>query len=125
PPSDLLLTKLQICKLTPSDVLDIKALLSDLDLSNADTERTIDENRVISLLSDDWGFYTTVTDNLKAIMGDLEGETRTKAEKLLNDLEQSPKSLKWKMRAKVGRKVKWYKEPEEVGKFEGSAGGGT
>ena len=34
---------------------------------------------------------------------------------LLNDrIEETPKSKKWKMRATVGTKRKWYKDVEEV-----------
>jgi hypothetical protein len=29
-------------------------------------------------------------------------------------LEQAPKSLGWKMRAGLGRRVQWYELPEEV-----------
>jgi hypothetical protein len=29
-------------------------------------------------------------------------------------LEAEPKSLAWKLRAKVGDRVKWYKEVDEV-----------
>ena len=125
PPSDLLLTKLQICKMTPNDILDVKALLTDLNLGDRDSETTIDVGRIVSILSDDWGFYTTVTDNLKALIEHGEGAIREKLESLLKAIEESPKSLKWKARAKIGRKMKWYKEPEEVENYQGSAGGGT
>ena len=30
-------------------------------------------------------------------------------------LEKEPKSLAWKLRARVGDRVKWYKEVDEVG----------
>jgi hypothetical protein len=30
-------------------------------------------------------------------------------------IEQAPKSARWKLRARVGDKVSWYEEPEEVG----------
>ena len=35
----------------------------------------------------------------------------------LDDLEaatEGPRSISWKMRAKVGERTKWYEEPEEV-----------
>ncbi|MCQ4341943.1 MAG: hypothetical protein RXN77_00295 [Sulfolobaceae archaeon] len=125
PPSDLLLTKLQICKITSNDILDVKALLTDLNLGNRESETTIDVGRIVSILSDDWGFYTTVTDNLKALIEHGEGAIKEKLESLLKAIEESPKSLKWKARAKIGRKMKWYKEPEEVENYQSSAGGGT
>lgn len=127
PPSDLLLTKLQIVKMTENDVKDIYALLTDLELGSKDDDKTIDVNYIAKLLSDDWGFYTTVTDNIQKLLNDFNppqivGE---KLKQLMKRLEDEPKSFKWKMRAKVGRKVKWYEEPEEVGQFKVDAGGGT
>jgi hypothetical protein len=29
-------------------------------------------------------------------------------------MDQAPKTLAWKMRAKVGKRVRWYEEVEEV-----------
>jgi hypothetical protein len=37
-----------------------------------------------------------------------------KVEKLLNHIEKAPKSMKWKMRNRVGDKKQWYEEVEEV-----------
>jgi ubiquinone biosynthesis protein UbiJ len=33
---------------------------------------------------------------------------------ILTQLEQSPKSRKWRLRARVGERVRWYELPEEV-----------
>jgi len=127
PPSDLLLTKLQIIKMTENDIKDIFALLTDLDLGDHDDEKTIDIKYIAKLLADDWGFYTTVTDNIQKILNEFNPPSNIseKLKHLMKKLEDEPKSLKWKMRAKVGRKVKWYEEPEEVGQFKADAGGGT
>ena len=36
--------------------------------------------------------------------------------RVLQDLaESAPKSMKWKLRANVGDRVRWYELPEEVG----------
>ena len=34
---------------------------------------------------------------------------------LLDACNAAPKTLKWKLRAKVGDRVQWYQLPEEVG----------
>ena len=39
----------------------------------------------------------------------------TQAKQLLDIAESVPKGLKWKARARVGDKVRWYELPEEVG----------
>jgi hypothetical protein len=33
---------------------------------------------------------------------------------LLQRIEATPKSLRWKARARIGEKVKWYKDVEEL-----------
>jgi hypothetical protein len=38
----------------------------------------------------------------------------TQAKQLLEIAEAVPKSLKWKTRARVGERVRWYELPEEV-----------
>ncbi|MBI2237176.1 MAG: hypothetical protein HYU54_01440, partial [Actinobacteria bacterium] len=39
---------------------------------------------------------------------------RERAAGLRRALEGAPKSLRWKVRARVGERVSWYQEPEEV-----------
>ena len=36
------------------------------------------------------------------------------ARELLGVAESAPKSIKWKLRANVGDRVRWYELPEEV-----------
>ena len=36
------------------------------------------------------------------------------AERLLDAAASAPKSMKWKLRANVGDRVRWYELPEEV-----------
>jgi hypothetical protein len=73
--------------------------------------------------ADDWGFYTTVTDNLsktEALLPEIlpaNGQRELVAERVaqLNaELEAAPKSRGWRRRAKIGRRMKWYETPDEV-----------
>ena len=34
---------------------------------------------------------------------------------LRSRIDEKPKGTRWKVRARVGERVKWYEEPEEVG----------
>jgi hypothetical protein len=34
-------------------------------------------------------------------------------------IEKAPKSTRWKLRARVGERVPWYEQPEEVGHGRG------
>ena len=33
---------------------------------------------------------------------------------LLERIEEAPKSIKWKARARIGERMKWYKDVEEL-----------
>lgn len=124
PPSDLLLTKLQIFELNEKDILDIISLTLSMDIDNKDTLSSVDVSYIEKLLSSDWGLYKTVTMNLEKVSqysNSLKLEEKDRED--LNDkikflstrIEEHPKSLKWKMRASIGTKVKWYELPEQVG----------
>ncbi|MQL54520.1 hypothetical protein [Acidianus ambivalens] len=129
PPSDLLLTKMQIINLTENDKKDIAALLYDFEIGDKDEDKTLDGNYIAKLLSEDWGFYKTFTINHDRMKEYLKGNAYAsnilpKLDKLREMIESHPKSLKWKMRAKIGERVKWYEEPEEVNtNFQGAGSG--
>ncbi|GIL14959.1 MAG: hypothetical protein BroJett039_01320 [Chloroflexota bacterium] len=122
PLAELLLTKLQIFEMNEKDIRDVCALLLDHPLGENDDE-TINVTRLIQLTRDDWGLWKTSMLSLakvKRYAQTVEMETR-ESELLrarLGGLEaaitSSPKSMKWKLRDRVGEKVKWYELPEEV-----------
>jgi len=123
PPSDILLTKLQIAEINEKDIKDVLALLYDLKMGNADTHTMIDAGYIADILANDWGFYKTATINLEKINRYLESlniekEIRksisSEIEYLKNAIELRPKSINWKLRAKIGEKVRWYELPEEL-----------
>lgn len=119
-PTELLLQKLQIVETTDKDLTDIAFLL----LANPASLNGsgIDSSRVAGLLSRDWGFHYTASQNLEkveTILGQKMDETsqqatRARIDSLVDDVEEAPKSRKWKMRAKVGTRVSWYEEVEEL-----------
>lgn len=120
---EMLLEKLQIVKLTEKDVKDLVILLLEHPTGEVDKE-TINLRRLARILSDDWGFYYTVTTNLNKFKSELlpkfeitEDEKSTVSKRIdecLAAIENEPKSLGWKMRAKVGPRKKWYADVEEV-----------
>jgi hypothetical protein len=123
--ADLILEKLQVVKINEKDIKDIIVLLLEHELGETDKE-TIDIGYIAKLLSDDWGFYYTVTTNLNKIgnmimnrYGNLltlqEIQTvQSKIRAMLSRLEEEPKSMKWKIRGKIGTKKIWYRDVEEV-----------
>ncbi len=124
-PADLLLTKLQIVQIEDKDLMDTAALLLDLPAGASaagDGPAGIDPGRFAAPLASDWGFYHTVERNLPAVVEWARGKlsdsdanaVAATADKLRLAMEAAPKSLRWRMRARVGEKVPWYELPEEV-----------
>ena len=122
PLAELLLTKLQIVEMNEKDTRDVAALLLDHPLGAIDAE-AINVPRLEVLCSNDWGLWKTVNLSLdkveKAAVGlDLETGARdtivTRVSQLRRALHVAPKTLRWRMRARVGERVKWYDLPEEV-----------
>lgn len=122
PAAELLLTKLQVAEVNHKDLSDSAMLLWDHELTVADGDGRINVERVTALCGEDWGLFTTVTDNLDRLaerLGDLVAEPAdreriaTRATELRERLEAAPKSRRWRMRASVGRRKRWYETPEE------------
>jgi hypothetical protein len=123
PAAELLLTKLQIAELNRKDASDTVLLVLDHELSDQDGPGLLNVARVASVCGEDWGLYTTVTDNLATIeqmlpeiLDETDGRARV-AQRIANlssALDQAPKSRGWRRRAKLGRRVRWFEVPDEV-----------
>ncbi len=124
-PADLLLTKLQVVEINEKDFVDAVLLLSEHPVGDADPE-VIERRRIAEVVGSDWGWYTTLSDNLERLedrarlVHDLDDGTRDLVVHRVHDvravMEQAPKSAKWRLRARVGRRVPWYDLPEEIGR---------
>lgn len=68
-PSDLLLTKLQIVQVNRKDIVDAVALLYEHEVTNEQIDDVLDLGRLIEVTSQDWGWFTTFTDNLVRVSG--------------------------------------------------------
>ena len=121
---DMLLEKMQIVQVNEKDYIDTIMLIREHAIGNGNTPETIDAEYLAKLLASEWGFYYTVTTNLGKVQSrlakynELSDEDRnditTKIGELLKRIEEQPKPLSWRMRAKVGSKSKWYRDVEEV-----------
>jgi hypothetical protein len=122
PPADLLLTKLQIVELNAKDIVDALALVHQHELANDRDGDVMAVDRLEAVTRQDWGWFTTVQDNVEKLAaaagGLLEGtdlaDVTSKLEEIRQRLEAAPKSMRWKARARVGRRLQWYELPEEV-----------
>lgn len=108
---DLLLSKLQIVELTANDQTDIAAILTVHDLGrDTDDPEVIDLSYVTALLADDWGFWKTATTNLDEFALGAAPEPADAARRLREAIEDVPKTVKWKVRSKVGDRVQWWQD---------------
>src|SRR5689334_15528770 len=121
---DVLLSKLQIVELNEKDARDIVHLLAGLPLGGG-AQASIDTDRFGKLLGADWGWWRTATGNLERLPALIAERPElvpqgaacdpvAQARRLLEVAGQTPKSIKWKLRANVGDRVRWYELPEEV-----------
>jgi hypothetical protein len=120
PLADLLLTKLQIVQTNPKDMIDLVTLLSDHPIGDQDGE-SINGRYIARLTASDWGLYRTIQlnlDHLQEFARDLPqigpNSVENQVQALWARIDAEPKSMKWKVRARVGDRVKWYELPEEV-----------
>ena len=128
---DLLLSKLQIVELNEKDAHDIVHLLAGVPIEappeggHGEAGPWLDTGRFAKLLGGDWGWWRTVTGNLTKLPGlaaDRPGllprgapaDPLAASAQLLGIAETAPKGVKWKLRANMGDRVRWYELPEEV-----------
>jgi hypothetical protein len=134
---DILLSKLQIVELNEKDARDILQLLAGLPVhapgeaaggtaGDGESRAYLDTDRFGKLLAGDWGWWRTVTgslDKLPALAAEKPElvpagapyDPLAQAARLAEIGRSVPKGVKWKMRANIGDRVRWYELPEEVG----------
>ncbi|MGH3731384.1 MAG: hypothetical protein ACRDTU_21965, partial [Micromonosporaceae bacterium] len=121
-PEDLLLTKLQIFEVNDKDLVDAAALLLSHPVSDDGSPR-IDRGRLVDVVGSDWGWHTTISDNIAKVaqrvptLGLTDDESQVVSDRITavaDILASCPKTLRWRARAALGRRVPWYDLPEEV-----------
>jgi hypothetical protein len=123
PLAEMLLEKMQIVQINEKDVIDTMMLLLEHPLAAKDDE-TINIKRIAELCASDWGLWRTTSMNLNKVRvlsreyPQLTREQKTRIEDqviaALARMEEEPKSMAWRLRARVGDRVKWYKDVDEV-----------
>lgn len=121
PLADLLLAKLQVHETNERDYIDIAALLVDNALGPS---QAIDSDRIATLIGADWGLWRTTTEVAERTRdhrfswgsGPSPGQyvLAEQIDSLLALARETPKSRKWRMRARVGERVRWYELPEDM-----------
>jgi hypothetical protein len=120
PREELLLSKLQIVELTANDQADIYNLLFHNEVG--DGQGGISAAFIAELCAGDWGLWRTCQLNIERGLGSLGESALEPAERdlvagrldrLRERINAEPKSMKWRIRDRVGDRVRWYAEPEE------------
>lgn len=123
PLSELLLEKMQIFQINEKDIIDTIMLLLEHPFGDNDDE-VINIDRIAQLLAKDWGLWRTTTMNLSKV-GQMAGSYSqlkdseqahviSQVDLAQERIELEPKSRGWRLRDRVGDRVKWYKEVDEV-----------
>ncbi|WKZ39182.1 MAG: nucleotidyltransferase family protein [Anaerolineales bacterium] len=123
PLAELLLSKAQIVELNRKDLLDITSILLNNETGGDDNEH-INLSVLARLCSQDWGLYKTTSINLERVEQFIGTEELLSAEErgiivqrvreIQRTFEEMPKPIAWQLRDRVGTRVKWYIEVEEV-----------
>lgn len=121
-PVDLLLTKLQIVEVNDKDLTDVLVLLGEHAVGVG--PEGIDPGRLGALVGHDWGWYATLSANLEKLaernrtLAGIEPDHRARLALRIGEVQAvvdgAPRSVRWRARAAVGRRIPWYELPEEV-----------
>ncbi|WDL95336.1 hypothetical protein [Alicyclobacillus sp. ALC3] len=122
PPADLLLMKLQVVETNEKDFQDMCVILLGAEIGSTDAPRVINAEYIADLTAQDWGWYTTCADTMDKLSAYVDANlpqaeqtvVLSRLKQLRQKMDDRPKSMKWKMRNAVGRKVIWYQLPEEA-----------
>jgi hypothetical protein len=123
--TDLLLSKLQIVEINEKDVVDVVYLLAAYPVVAGDEPGTIGLDRIRAIVADDWGWWRTLTGTVEHVRDLVEARrddllpTGGSNDVLggLNLIQEAadtvPKTLRWKLRARIGERKRWYQVPDE------------
>lgn len=123
PLADLLLSKLQVWEINRKDLGDAACLLADHPLSEDDSDAGgVSLPRLGSVLGKDWGFCHTFERNARKVaelwsqdnVPDAAHDVGDQVRVLLQAIDDAPKSRAWRLRSRVGERLRWYETPEEV-----------
>jgi hypothetical protein len=124
PLAEMLLEKMQIVQINEKDIIDTIALLLEHTLEDHD-DHAINLALISRLCARDWGLWRTTTMNLKKVAQMAQGydelsegekaRVAAQVDSALDSIDRELKSIAWKLRSKIGDRVKWYQEVDETG----------
>jgi hypothetical protein len=121
-PADLFLSKLQIVNLNEKDVHDVTTLVKDVYVDFQPHPGVLDLQHVAEVCAADWGLYIDVMNNIDTVVENLDdydlsprdaARVRRTLELAQDMMTEQAKTLRWRLRARIGKRVRWYSEVEE------------
>jgi hypothetical protein len=121
-PADLFLSKLQIVNLNEKDVHDTISLVKDVYVDFQPHPGVLDLHHVADTCAADWGLYIDVMNNIDAVVEHVDdydlsprdaARVRRTLELVQDMMTEQAKTLRWRLRARIGKRVRWYSEVEE------------
>jgi hypothetical protein len=121
-PADLFLSKLQIVNLNEKDVHDVITLIKDVYVDFQPHPGVLDLHHVAGVCAADWGLYIDVMNNIDTVvehvaaydLGPRDAARVRRTLELAQDMmTEQAKTLRWRLRARIGKRVRWYAEVEE------------
>jgi hypothetical protein len=121
-PADLFMSKLQIVNLNEKDVHDVITLVKDVYVDFQPHPGVLDLHHLAEVCAADWGLYIDVMNNIDTVvehLGDYDlgprdaARVRRTLELAQDMMTEQAKTLRWRLRARVGKRVRWYAEVEE------------
>ena len=121
-PADLFLSKLQIGNLNEKDVHDAITLVKDVYVDFQPHPGVLDLHHVAEVCAADWGLYIDVMNNIDTVIERVDdydlvprdaARVRRTFELAQDMMTEQAKTLRWRLRARIGKRVRWYSEVEE------------
>ncbi len=121
-PADLFLSKLQIVNLNEKDVHDAITLVKDVYVDFQPHPGVLDLHHVAEVCAADWGLYIDVMNNIDTVIDHVAdydlgprdaARVRRTLELAQDTMTEQAKTLRWRVRARIGKRVRWYAEVEE------------
>jgi hypothetical protein len=121
PLAELLMTKLQVVELTERDQRDIYNLVFHHEVTDGGAGG-IEADYIAELCARDWGLWRTAKETIVRCKTNLPEYSLEPAEaNLILDrldllwarIEAAPKTAKWRLRSRMGDRMRWYDSPEE------------
>ncbi len=121
-PADLFLSKLQIVNLNEKDAHDIITLCKDVYVDFRPHPGVLDLQHVAEVCGSDWGLYIDVMSNVDTVIDHISdydlsprdaARVRRTLELAQDMMTEHSKTLRWRLRSRIGKRLRWYSEVEE------------